>query len=73
MLNDFLESPRHKRIGQIEAVNIGLGDPPLHLIGDLLGGTDNGSTEAANLDVICHCVLRPLGYCRASLTPGLDG
>ena len=48
MFDDILEGTRCDRVGQIEAVDVGLSDPLLQLVGDLFSRTDHERSEAAD-------------------------
>lgn len=72
-LNDILKRPRENGIRQVEPVHVGLGHPPLHLVGHLVGGAHDGGSEPAYLDVVCDGVLGPFGHFWRRLGPRVDG
>lgn len=58
---------------QVEAVDIGLAHPALHIVCDLLWGSDRRCAQSADCDVLADGLLGPFGHLRRRLGPALDG
>lgn len=67
------QSDRNKATHQVEAIDVGLAHPSLHLVCDLLWRSDRRCAQSADCDVLADGLLGPLGDLRRRLGPGLDG